>query len=78
MSEICLNDVELVYDAIKAGVLKPREDPFHLKQVIGFILLRFFVSEQSKRHIWSVLMCVGAHMTAALIVAASMCSSILT
>ena len=42
MSEICVNDVEYVFDAIRDGVLRPKADPYHLKLVVQFILLRLF------------------------------------
>ena len=42
MSEICLNDMDLVYDGIAEGKLQPNENPYHLRLLITFSLLRFF------------------------------------
>ena len=42
MSEICIHDVKYVYEAIRDGVLQPKEKPYHLKLVVQFILLRLF------------------------------------
>ena len=42
MSNICMNDVEIVYSALKDRKLVPREDPYHLKLLISFILLRLY------------------------------------
>ena len=42
MSEICVNDVEYIFKAIRDGVLCPKTDPYHLKLLMQFILLRLF------------------------------------
>ena len=42
MSEICLDDIFIVHDALADGTLKPDKDPYHLKLLISFCLLRFF------------------------------------
>ena len=42
MSEICVNDVEYVFEAIRDGVLCPKGDPYHLKLIVQFILIRLF------------------------------------
>ena len=48
MSEICVNDVEYVFEAIRDGVLRPKADPYHLKLVIQFILIRLFALRASE------------------------------
>ena len=40
--QIELEDVAIVYDAIKTGLLTPKENPYHLRLIIEFILLRLF------------------------------------
>ena len=42
MSEICLNDIDIVYDGLVDGKLQPHENPKHLRLLIMFCLLRFF------------------------------------
>ena len=42
MSEICIDDVDLVYQGLADGKLRPYKNPFKLKLVIMFCLLRFF------------------------------------
>ena len=42
MSNICINDVEIVYSALAERKLVPRENPYHLKLLISFILLRLY------------------------------------
>ena len=41
-SEICLWDIDYIYDALKEGELMPYTSPYHLRLLICFILLRFF------------------------------------
>ena len=41
-SDIEINDVEIVYEALRDGRLKPMEDPYHLFLLIMFIFLRLF------------------------------------
>ena len=42
MSDICLDDIFVVHDALADGTLKPDQDAYHLKLLISFCLLRFF------------------------------------
>ena len=42
MSAICINDLEIVYMAIQEKKLQPKVDPYHLKLLISFILLRLY------------------------------------
>ena len=42
MSEICINDLEIVYSALQDKRLCPIENPYHLKLIICFILLRLY------------------------------------
>ena len=41
-SEICLHYVKYIMDALWDGVLLPRKNPFHLRLLMQFILIRFF------------------------------------
>ena len=42
MSAICINDLEIMFSALKDNVLQPTENAYHLKLVICFILLRLY------------------------------------
>ena len=42
MSRICIDDLEIVYSGLKDGALQPKENPFHLKLLVSFILLRLY------------------------------------
>ena len=42
MSPISINDLEIVYCALQDKRLQPTENPYHLKLVICFILLRLY------------------------------------
>ena len=42
MSKICIDDLEIVYSALKDDVLQPTKVPYHLKLLVSFILLRLY------------------------------------
>ena len=42
MSAICINDLEIVYSALQDKRLQPTVNPYHLKLIISFILLRLY------------------------------------
>ena len=53
-SEICLEDVKYVYDAIKEGVLCPENNAYHLKLVVSFILLRHFALRSAEASLLNI------------------------